>query len=141
MNITVEQRDDLVVLAPHGALDAAGATDLQERVTEVLERGERRLVVDCGRVETIGSAGIRLLLSLGTKLGSLGGALVLCAVGDGLRRALQLARCAEKFEMASDVAAAVRLHEEKARLQRLSSDALSLLLSAERRGPREEPSS
>lgn len=133
MDITVVQREDVAVLTPRGALDSSGANDLQERVTELLEAGERRLVVDCGQLETIGSAGIRLLLSLGTKLGGLGGALVLCAVGDGIRRALQLARCAEKFEMVSNEEAAVRLHAQKARMQRLSDDALSLLVSAEHR--------
>lgn len=133
MDITVEHRDEVVVLTPRGALDTAGANDLQERAGELLEQGERRLVVNCGQVETIGSAGIRLLLTLGTKLGGLGGGLVLCAVGDGIRRAFQLARCAERFEMVSDEGAALRLHEEKARMQRLSEDALSLLLSAERR--------
>jgi anti-anti-sigma factor len=134
MEIGVDRRDDVVVLRPGGALDAAGSAELQERVTGLLDEGVRRVALDFVGVDGIGSAGIRLLLMLDTKLSGLGGGLALFRVGAGITRALQLARCVEKFTTEGSEDEAITRLRSVDQIESLSERALLLLGMAATRG-------
>lgn len=60
----IEERNEgpAVVVSPAGRLDAVGAPDLEARLAAVAKTGPGRLVVDCGEVVFISSAGLRALL-------------------------------------------------------------------------------
>ena len=60
----IEERNEgpAVVVSPAGRLDAVGAPDLEARLAAVAKTGPGRLVVDCGEVAFISSAGLRALL-------------------------------------------------------------------------------
>jgi anti-anti-sigma factor len=90
----VEQRhDDVLVLELAGRVGAASAGLLAEAVANAFNRGDR-LVVDLSGVDYVSSAGLRALeVAAGEAAGNGGrpGTLVLCAVSEPVRIALDLA--------------------------------------------------
>ena len=61
----IEERTEgaaAVVVSPTGRLDGVGGPVLEGRVAAIAGRGVRRVVLDCGRMTYISSAGLRALL-------------------------------------------------------------------------------
>ena len=90
----VEQRhDNVLVLELAGRVSAASAGSLTDAVARAFDRGDR-LVVDFSGVDYLSSAGLRALeVAAGQGDGNGGGSgtLVLCAVPEPVRIALDLA--------------------------------------------------
>ena len=63
MNIETRRDASAVVISPSGRLDAAGGSALEAEFT-ALEMDSRRVVLDCGRIDYISSAGLRAVLLL-----------------------------------------------------------------------------
>ncbi len=76
-----EVRDDILVLAPKGRMDANTAKSFEEQSTSLLDNGPVRVVVDLSDIDYISSAGLRALLYLAQHLKSAGGKLTLCGAG------------------------------------------------------------
>jgi anti-anti-sigma factor len=91
MRIAEARVDGIVAIAPAGRIDTTTAPLLEQRLTALLDGGERRLVVDFAGVEYISSAGLRVMLLLARRVRDAGGQLGLCAMGDAVRQVFQLA--------------------------------------------------
>jgi anti-anti-sigma factor len=83
--------DGVLIVAPVGRVDSTTSEALERSLLRRLEQGERRLVLDLAGVEYISSAGLRVLLMLAKRLQQPPGALVLCALADGVRQVFELA--------------------------------------------------
>lgn len=70
---------DIWVAALQGRLDAAHASQLEEALTDLLQK-HPRLVVDMGQVSYISSRGLKALVSAWRRAEERGGMLVLCAL-------------------------------------------------------------
>lgn len=128
----VEERDaGVLVLIPAGRLDVAAGADLQLRIVQIVESGERRVVVDLGQASEVCGAAWRVLLMFGKRLAGLGGALAVCGLTEEMRRALALAGLEGALPVAAgraDAVAAVRVAEAaKGRTQRITELAARLL--------------
>ncbi|MEW6336293.1 MAG: STAS domain-containing protein [Acidobacteriota bacterium] len=97
MEFESDKLGEVVVLTSVGRLDSAATQDLQLKVGEVLDGGERLVALDMRRIEHIGGAGLRALLMLDRKLQGLGGGLVLVGVGEALREAFEMAGLTRQF--------------------------------------------
>ncbi len=97
MELETDKRNDVVVLTPVGRMDAASTGDLQQKLAELIDGGERLLALDLRRTEHIGGAGLRALLMLARKLESQGGGLVLSGVPDALKEAFEMAGLTTQF--------------------------------------------
>ena len=78
MRIETHQLQDDTVIAVIGRLDSATAPEFEEQCSVVAAAAPRRVVLDCGRLEYLSSAGLRALLCLGKALRESGGELCLC---------------------------------------------------------------
>ncbi len=131
MEVTVEHEGGIAIVRPSGHIDGKAAQELQQKLTELVGSGERSLVVDLAKTEHLGGAGIRLLLTLGKKLGGRGGGLVLCSISDDIRRAFSVAGVANQFVMTGSRPEALRLLAAAEKVARLSDEAAQLLASAD----------
>jgi anti-anti-sigma factor len=102
------KRGNLLVLAPRGRLDTSTSRDLQERLLALLSQGERHLVVDFGTIEHVSSAGLRVLLMLARRLGSMEGALVLCSLNAVVREVFEVSGFSRIFVIEPDRDAALQ---------------------------------
>jgi anti-anti-sigma factor len=82
--------DDVMRIAPEGRLDAVTVPAFEAALTEHLDAGRTRLVVDLAGVTYVSSSGLRALLSVRRRARADGGDVVLCNM---------LPRVREIFEM------------------------------------------
>ena len=90
IEVAEEREGETLVLLPIGRLDSANARSFESIVMERVDRGERRMVVDFGRLNFISSSGMRVLLMAAKKLHASQGKLVLCAMPDHIHEVFRI---------------------------------------------------
>ena len=80
MQIKEDKQDDVMVVTVSEHLDSATSSVFESRLLGLVDRGERRIVVDCGLLDYVNSAGLKVFLLAAKRLEPLGGKLVLCAL-------------------------------------------------------------
>jgi anti-anti-sigma factor len=90
MDLRRRRCDGVMVLAAAGRIDSTTSKAFEAEVIEVLDDGERRVVLDLSGVDYMSSAGIRVLL-MATKRLTGRGRLVLCGLQGPVRQVLDLA--------------------------------------------------
>jgi len=81
----------ILTLTASGRLDADTTAAFGETLNGVIERGDRRIVLDLSGVDYVSSVGLRALILAAKKLTPLGGKLVLCAPQDRILKLLEIA--------------------------------------------------
>ncbi len=103
--ITVETDVDMVTFRLDGRLAGAAACELHQRVQALLDRGQRRMVLDLSRLSDIDAAGVGELVCALTTTSAAGGVL---QIAHASRRVRQLLDTAGVFTLLSAGAADVR---------------------------------
>jgi anti-anti-sigma factor len=80
MQIHEDKQGEVLILTISEHLDTASATQFEARLLGSIDRGERRILVDCGPLEYVNSAGLKVFLLAAKKLESVDGRLALCAL-------------------------------------------------------------
>jgi anti-sigma B factor antagonist len=98
--IEARQRDDVRVFEPTGKITiGAGAVALREAVLAALDGGERKIVLDMGRVTTVDSSGIGALVSAYSSAANAGARLALCRVPPKVLEILHVTQLIGVFEL------------------------------------------
>ena len=107
----IEQRRNgvVLVLAPEGRM-AIGTDDLRvrEAIRKALDAGERKLLVDMGRVSMLDSSGVGELVSALTSAVKRGGTLKLCGLRPRALEVLSSTQLTGVFEIFDDEGEALR---------------------------------
>ncbi len=82
MGISVKTIDDVKVLAFEGRLDTQTSTDAQMQLTQLIEGGETKILLNLERLDYISSAGLRVLLAAAKQLKTTNGELRLCNLNE-----------------------------------------------------------
>lgn len=90
IEVAEERSGEVLVLVPAGRLDSGNASSFEAVVMGHLGSGERRLIVDFGRLDFISSAGMRVLLNAAKALMAQDGTLVLCSMKDEIEEVFQI---------------------------------------------------
>jgi anti-anti-sigma factor len=90
IEVTEERDGEALVLLPIGRLDSANARSFESIVMERVDKGERLLLVDFGRLNFISSSGMRVLLIAAKKLRASQGKLVLCAMPEHIQEVFRI---------------------------------------------------
>jgi len=98
MTYLVEERGDVVVVSPHGELDAETSRDFQDQVDELLKAGWRYFVIDLHKVPFVDSSGLSALVRLYKRV-RMGGDVRLAQVPPNLMKILQLTRLSRVFDI------------------------------------------
>ena len=78
MKIEEQTVDSVVVVSLDGRVDGSTAPDLEQRISDIVERGNTRILLDCSKMYYIGSTGLRIMLTGAKKCQQGGGKLMLC---------------------------------------------------------------
>ena len=68
MEITEAKKGQGVILGLNGRLDSSNSNGLEQKIRQLIDRGERYLVLDCSQLSYISSSGLRVLLMAAKKL-------------------------------------------------------------------------
>ena len=80
MEIEEHLQDSLVVVTLAGRVDGFSAPELDKRLSEIVERGDIRVLLDCAKMDYISSAGLRVVLVGARKCQQGGGKLAICSL-------------------------------------------------------------
>lgn len=100
MNLEQERRGDILIVSPGGRLDSSSSPELERLLTEQLETGCQRLVLDFSRLDYISSAGLRVVLLAGKKLRASQGRMVLVSLQDMVREVFDMSGFLTLFAVA-----------------------------------------
>jgi len=87
--IQVERKGEITVVAMTGELDSLSATDAQDQVLPLVERG-CKILLDMSGVTYMSSAGLRILLLLYRQIQENVGRVVITGLGDEIREVMEI---------------------------------------------------
>ena len=106
-DLTIEQREDFVLLAPSGELDISTGMRFEEELQRVEAGGPERIVVDLRQLEFMDSTGIRILIGADSRARDARRRLQLIRGNEMLQRVLHVTRLDERFEIVETGAYAI----------------------------------
>ena len=90
MEIHEQQQGKVLVVAIAGRLDSNTAPEFDNALAAHIAAGHQALLIDCGRLEYISSAGLRVFIKTVKALRAAGGALAACAMQDHVREVFEI---------------------------------------------------
>ena len=90
MNIETSYSGDTAVGVVSGRVDSSNAKDFDGELSGIIDGGATNLVLDCGSLRYISSAGLRALLIAIRKTNQAGGGLALCHVPENILEVLEV---------------------------------------------------
>jgi anti-anti-sigma factor len=97
MKITEEQVGGITIVAIDGRVDSSTAKSFEERLNGLFKSGRNRVMVDCGQLAYITSAGLRVLLLVAKLADKSDGRLALCGMSSEVRRVFDLGEMTDLF--------------------------------------------
>jgi anti-anti-sigma factor len=107
VDVEETREGEVVILLPHGKLDAKVEAAFERKLKELLEAQERYLVVDFAKVDYVSGGSLRTLLLISRRLAPRGGRLVLCRLSEVVHQAFTIAGFDRVFVMAATRAEAI----------------------------------
>lgn len=90
IGVKVEEIGAVMLLSIEGHFDAPLASAVSDRVHDIIESSFNKIIFDLSDLAYISSAGLRVLLFSAKKMKHKGGEVVLCSVGGGVKRVLDI---------------------------------------------------
>ena len=90
MEIEEEKSGSLSIVSLIGRIDGLVAPEVEQRPSSIIDRGDTHVVLDCGRMSYISSAGLRAVLGSARKCQQAGGKLSLCALQPACKTVLEI---------------------------------------------------
>jgi len=91
MDITEEKRGEVKIIGLRGRLDASSSPGVEQKLLNLLDQGERRLVLDFSELSYISSIGLRVLIAAAKSLEKTKGRLALAALNNHVREIFRIA--------------------------------------------------
>ena len=82
MEIAVSDAGEIKVIRIEGKLDTQSSPDAQTQLTQLIDQGATKLVVNFEKLDYISSAGLRVLLATAKKLKGNSGELRVCSLNE-----------------------------------------------------------
>ena len=91
MEISEKSEQGCLLMVLTGRLDGNSSPATQERVLRVIERGDKKLLLDLAGVDYVNSAGLRIFMMAAKKIKVAGGKLALCGMTPNVRELFDIA--------------------------------------------------
>ncbi len=108
MEIIQRKLEDVCVVGVQGRLDSGTADTLAQGLQQLIDGGERRLVIDGKTLDYISSAGLRVLLVAAKRLKPLNGKIVLSSLKPHILEVFEIAGFTSILPVYADVEAAAK---------------------------------
>jgi len=99
MTLNEEKNGEVYILSLKGEIDREGARTFQDRVTQILDSGEQRLLIDFSEVTYINSPGLSVLILVAKRLEKSGGRFALAGVNDSIQKVLRISGLTSLFSI------------------------------------------
>lgn len=99
MKINETKSDNVVILELVGRLDSTSLGQIENRLPDLIESGERNILLDFSGLDYINSAGLRVLILAGKQLKRTGGKIVLCSMQDYIKEVFDISGFSNYFSI------------------------------------------
>jgi anti-sigma B factor antagonist len=100
MNINIEQVDGGYVALFDGRLDTPSAIKAQQDMVPLMENADKKITLDCSKLEYISSSGLRLFLALRKETAAKGGKVAIRNINDEIRKVFMMTGFFNLFDIA-----------------------------------------
>jgi anti-anti-sigma factor len=107
MEIIQTIENNAIVLKLEGRLDTNTASSFEDKLMDLINTNENKIVVDFSHLDFISSSGLRVLLMAGKKLKTSNGKLGLCSLQEHIKEVFDVAGFTMLFSMFPDQKAAL----------------------------------
>lgn len=90
MSVLSSKSGNVFIVTPQGQLDTNSAPDADKLLSENIERGETKIVIDLSQIDYISSMGLRVILKTVSTMMRKDGKVALCGGNDQVLNVLQL---------------------------------------------------
>ncbi len=90
MRIVENRKGSVLVVSVTERVDSVTSPELERHLAGLVQAGERTVLVNCGGLSYISSAGLRVFLSTAKKLRAAGGKFLLCSLGGMVKEVFQM---------------------------------------------------
>ncbi len=90
MDIVKEEKKDIVILRVDGKLDAVSAPEAEKIMSDVIDNGAKKIVIDMEKVSYISSAGLRSLLVAAKEIKAQKGKIVICSMTESVKKVFEI---------------------------------------------------
>lgn|SRR5574341_1037172 len=108
MEIAEDKRGDIFILKLKGRLDSITSSKLEEKFLSLLNKEEKKVVVDCSQLDYISSAGLRVLLMVSKRLRGTNGKIVLASLQNQVKEVFDIAGFSSIFTIFQSQEEAIR---------------------------------
>jgi len=102
MEIEVTQTGGVTLVVPKGDLDMGTADQMKRTLTELVEKGQSKLVMDLTGVAYVDSSGLGALVAAMKQARAVGGNLKLCGLQEDVRSIFEMTRLIKVMAVHSD---------------------------------------
>jgi anti-sigma B factor antagonist len=102
MEIEVTQTGGVTLVVPKGDLDMGTADQMKRTLTELIEKGQSKLVMDLTGVAYVDSSGLGALVATMKQARAVGGNLKLCGLQEDVRSIFEMTRLIKVMAVHSD---------------------------------------
>ena len=90
MQISVKTANEVKVLAFEGSLDTLTSPDAQTQLTQLIEGGDKKILVNFENLQYISSTGLRVLLAAAKQLRTADGELRICSLNEVVKEVFDI---------------------------------------------------
>ncbi len=109
MQIKEDKQGEILIVTVSEHLDTSTSSIFESRLLGMVDRGERKIVVDCSTLEYVNSAGLKVFLLAAKRLEPLGGKLVLCALAPSVLMIFEMIGFTRIMKIVSTLDEAIRV--------------------------------
>ena len=103
MEVTEKKQNGISILGLLGRLDSNTSLEFERKLFEVIEDGNKSVIVDFAGLDYISSAGLRVLLKATKELKRTEGKIVLCSMKDYIKEVFEIAGFVVLFPIVSSM--------------------------------------
>ena len=99
MQISVKTANEVKVLAFEGSLDTQTSSDALTQLTQLIEGGDRKILVNFEKLHYISSVGLRILLAVAKQLKTADGELRICDLNEVVKEVFDISGFSTIFKI------------------------------------------
>jgi anti-sigma B factor antagonist len=99
MEITELKNDSFIIIGISGRLDTSSYGQLEKVLTDHINQGNTRILVDCAEMDYVSSSGLRVLLMALKRISLVQGKFVICNLRENIREIFEISGFNSIFEI------------------------------------------
>ena len=107
MNVSKEKLNDVLVLTLEGRLDTTQSDAFEKEIMQILEQGDKKIILDCSGLNYISSSGLRIFLIIQKRMMSTGGELSICKLQPTIKEVFDMSGFSMVFTIHPDLETAL----------------------------------